>query len=76
MLSLPVEEAAMKLPELVGLMQGNEEIILMQGDNPIAKIVLLATVRPKRRRGTAKHIITYIADDFDETPEGFEEYMP
>jgi hypothetical protein len=32
--------------------------------------------KPKTPRpGTGKHQILYIADDFDATPEGFEEYI-
>ncbi|MEZ4960397.1 MAG: hypothetical protein R2830_11320 [Saprospiraceae bacterium] len=30
----------------------------------------------KRQYGFAKGMTLYIAPDFDETPEGFEEYMP
>ena len=32
--------------------------------------------RPLPRRGSGKDFIVYVAPDFDETPEGFEEYMP
>ena len=31
---------------------------------------------PYRQFGFAKDVITYVAQDFDETPPGFEEYMP
>lgn len=30
----------------------------------------------KRQFGFAKGMISYVAPDFDETPPGFEEYMP
>ena len=30
----------------------------------------------KRKAGFAKGMILYVAPDFDETPPGFEEYMP
>ncbi len=29
-----------------------------------------------RQAGWGKGIFTYVADDFDDTPEGFEDYMP
>ncbi|MEL6627397.1 MAG: hypothetical protein AAFQ83_26420 [Bacteroidota bacterium] len=29
-----------------------------------------------RKAGWGKHLVGHIAPDFDETPEGFEEYMP
>jgi hypothetical protein len=33
------------------------------------------TVIKPRQFGCGKEIFTYVADDFDETPPGFEEYM-
>ena len=33
-----------------------------------------AAIQP-RKFGCGKGIFTYVADDFDETPPGFEEYM-
>lgn len=33
------------------------------------------TVLKPREFGCGKGIFTYVADDFDETPPGFEEYM-
>ena len=35
-----------------------------------------APAAPYRQFGFAKGLITYVAPDFDETPPGFEEYMP
>lgn len=35
-----------------------------------------AVVSPPRVPGTAAHLPHFMADDFDATPEGFEEYMP
>jgi hypothetical protein len=32
--------------------------------------------KPLRRFGFAKGLITYVAPDFDDTPPGFEDYMP
>lgn len=34
-----------------------------------------SSVKP-RQSGWGKGIFTYIADDFNATPEGFEDYMP
>lgn len=31
---------------------------------------------PRARRGSMKDMIIAVAEDFDATPEGFEEYMP
>ncbi len=71
-----LEEAATRLPELVQEANAGEEIILLQNDQPIAKLVALPQSRPRARRGSAKGSILYIAPDFDAIPEGFEEYVP
>jgi hypothetical protein len=33
------------------------------------------TNKPVRQAGWAKNMILYVAPDFDETPEGFEDYI-
>ncbi len=32
--------------------------------------------KPVRKAGWGKNVFLYVAPDFDDTPEGFEEYMP
>ncbi|TAK42006.1 MAG: hypothetical protein EPO28_07835 [Saprospiraceae bacterium] len=32
--------------------------------------------KPGRKAGWGKSIFLYVAPDFDDTPEGFEDYMP
>ena len=34
-----------------------------------------SSIKP-RQAGWGKGIFTYVANDFDETPDGFEDYMP
>ncbi len=76
MQTITIEEAARRLTELVQKAEQGEEIILTQADAPVAKIVGMPKVRRPRRPGSAQGIIVHIADDFDATPEGFEEYQP
>jgi antitoxin (DNA-binding transcriptional repressor) of toxin-antitoxin stability system len=76
MSSVTLEEAALHLPELVKNARESGDIVLTQDNEPVAKIVALPRRRAARRPGSAKGIILHIADDFDATPEGFEEYMP
>ena len=73
---ITIEEASKKLDQLVDESQRGQEVVLTRANRPIAKIVPLPTERPKARFGSGKDFIAYIAPDFDETPEGFEEYMP
>jgi antitoxin (DNA-binding transcriptional repressor) of toxin-antitoxin stability system len=76
MLQVTLEDAATRLPELISEATAGEEVILLRDDAPVAKLVPLPGARRRRQPGSAKGIITHIADDFDTTPEGFEEYTP
>jgi prevent-host-death family protein len=75
MSQVTIEEAATRLSELIDGTPAGEEIILTRNDQPVAKLIPLSD-RPRPRRGSGKGFILRIADDFDEIPEGFEEYMP
>jgi len=55
---------------------GGEEIIITDHDKPVAKVIPYKNGSDRRPLfGSAKDLITYIADDFDETPEEFKDYM-
>lgn len=73
---MSVEQAAARLPELVGALKPDEEILLTKNDRPIAKIVAEAKPRQHRRKpGSAKGILTIVSED-DEHLSDFREYMP
>ena len=76
MRTIAIEDAAHRLSELVLEAEQGEEVILTQADAPVAKIVSLSKARRPRRPGSAQGLILHIADDFDATPAGFEDYMP
>ncbi len=67
-----IADAAHRLDELVKESQAGREVILTRDDHPVARIVSLAP--PGRRAGTAQHLPHHMADDFDATPDGFEDY--
>jgi len=68
-------EAAASLSDLVEAAINGEEVILLNGDRPVAKIM---SIEPQKRRpakaGSAKGIV-WMSDDFDEPLEEFREYM-
>lgn len=59
-------------------------ILILQDEELFSKIKVLLNKhvanseapKPSRQFGFAKGLITYVAPDFDETPSGFEDYMP
>ncbi|MFZ4556374.1 MAG: type II toxin-antitoxin system Phd/YefM family antitoxin [Pseudanabaena sp.] len=69
-------EAATRLSDLVDAAIDGEEVILLNGDRPVIKLmpIQLQSVRQNRKPGSAKGLI-WISDDFDEPLEEFKEYM-
>ena len=73
--SVTLEEAQARLPELIAdLLPGDELRILHEGR------LIAVLVPPKRtswlcQPGSAKNKSHWMAEDFDATPEDFEEYM-
>lgn len=68
-----VHEAKTQFSKLLADVEQGEEIIVQRGDNPIAKLVPFPVVR-KRELGVFEGQI-WIADDFDQLPSEFDEYM-
>jgi prevent-host-death family protein len=67
-----IAEAKAHFSELIEKAALGEEIIVAKGNKPVAKIVAL---RPARRRpGTGKGQVLFIASDFDAPLADFAEY--
>jgi antitoxin (DNA-binding transcriptional repressor) of toxin-antitoxin stability system len=77
MQTIPLEQAEGHLAEIIEKLPPGEEVVLTRGDNPVATIrATLPAPREPPQFGTLKGSILYIAPDFDEIPEGFEDYLP
>jgi antitoxin (DNA-binding transcriptional repressor) of toxin-antitoxin stability system len=78
MQTIPLEQAEGHLSEIIDKLPPGDEAVFTRDDRPVA--TLRATVPPlaptPRQFGTLKGTILYIAPDFDEIPEGFEDYLP
>ena len=74
---IPIESLNKKISSLVKKAIKGEEVIFSDQEKPVAKIEPLTTAKKpvKLARGCAKDIILYMADDFDETPEDFKDYI-
>ena len=75
--TLTLEEADGQLARLVQqINQSGEDLILTQGDKPVARLVPVPAGppdRPQPRFGSAKGLVT-VPPDFDEPLEDFAEY--
>ena len=69
-----IHQAKTHSARLVARAEAGEEIIVRRGQKPVAKIVAYRLPSKPRTPGGLKGRI-WIADDFDETPPGFEDYM-
>jgi antitoxin (DNA-binding transcriptional repressor) of toxin-antitoxin stability system len=75
MKTITVNEAQSHLAEIIDKLAPEEEVILTRDDKPVATIRATAPPREPPRLGTLKGTILYIAPDFDDIPEGFEDYF-
>ncbi len=77
MTSLSIQEAQARLPDLVHGLTLGDEVVLVENDRPVARIVPAAaqTQRPPRRPGTLRGTVLYMAPDFDAPLDDFKEYV-
>jgi len=69
-----IHEAKARLSELVKKAMLGEEVIIARDNKPVAKLVPFRPAVRRRKLGSAKKKILYIAADFDAPLEDFEEY--
>lgn len=73
MIQVNIHEAKTHFSRLIQQAVDGEEIVVAKGNKPIAKLVALNPLAPKRRLGTAKGRIQ-ISPDFDKPLVDFKEY--
>jgi prevent-host-death family protein len=71
---ITVHQAKTRLSEILRRVAAGEEVIILNRDRPIAKLVAFSRKTPKDLRGDLKDRIR-IAPDFDATPPDFESYQ-
>ena len=71
-----IHEAKARLSELVQKAMLGEEVIIARDNKPVAKLVPFRQIKRRRKLGSAKGKILYIAPDFDAPLEDFKDYMP
>ncbi len=77
MTSLSIQEAQAQLPDLVHGLAKGDEVMIIENDKAIARIVPIVEQPPQagRRPGTLRGTVLYMAPDFDAPLEDFKEYM-
>ena len=74
MIEVTVEQAKIRLDELIAKAIRGEDVFITQGDQRVVQIVPVVQKERRPEFGTAKGLIK-IADAFDEPLEEFKEYM-
>lgn len=72
-ITITIEEAQVRLKELIGELAPGEEVVITEGQRPVAKLV--AAPAAERKLGTMKGTVLYMAPDFDAPLDDFKEYM-
>jgi prevent-host-death family protein len=72
--AVSIHEAKTHFSRLVARAEAGEEIVVRRGAKPVAKLVAYAPASTPRSPGRLRGRIA-LADDFDETPAGFGDYV-
>jgi len=74
--TVTLEDAQIRLGELIARLQPGEEIVITSAARPVARIVGEPKSAPQPRRlGTLKGSVLYTAPDFDAPLGDFKDYM-
>ncbi len=73
--TISITDAESRLRELLKDLQPGQEIIILDGEEPVAKLLPYAPKRTRPGPGLCQGMITIVADDDDHLKD-FEEYMP
>lgn len=72
--TVTIHEAKATLSKLIEQALSGQEVIIARRNQPLVKIVPLELSSRGRSLGSARGKV-FIADDFDDIPEGFEDYL-
>jgi prevent-host-death family protein len=76
--TITIDEAQVRLKELIHRLAPGEEVVITENHQPVAKLVselAKPTKPPRPGPGLCKGVITYMAPDFDAPLEDMKEYM-
>ncbi len=72
-----IQEAQANLTELIHRLIPGDELLIIEDDHPVARLVPTPPEAPRmlRKLGTLRGTIIRMAEDFDAPLEDFKEYM-
>ncbi len=74
--TLDLDEAQVRLKDLVNQLHADEEVVITQNSRPIARLIGEPTARRQPRQpGNCQGMITLLVED-DEHLKDFKDYMP
>lgn len=73
--NISIDEAQARLREIIAKLGPDEEVVITEGQQSVAKLVGGGAAKRRREPGRCKGMITLLVED-DEHLEGFKEYMP
>ncbi len=76
MSSVSIEEARAKLSELIHELHPGDEVVITEGERPVARLLPVTTpARETRQLGTLRGTVKHVAPDFDAPLEDFKKHM-
>lgn len=74
-MTVTINQAQAHLAELIAKVAVGEEVVITEGEKPVAQLVAAPAAKPKPQYGSCKGKLIILAED-DEHLKDFEEYMP
>ena len=68
-------DAKARLSSVVREVLSGTEVVIAKDNKPLVKLVRLTTPKGKRRPGSGKGQLLYLADDFDAPLDDFKDHM-
>lgn len=65
MTAVSIKEAKAKLPELIHKLKPGDEVVITDKNEPVARLLPAATPPARRKLGSMRGTVTYMAPDFD-----------
>ena len=65
MTSLPIQQVQAQLPELIHQLGPDDEVVVTEYDEPVARILPPTPAHPPRKLGSLRGTVLYMAPDFD-----------